>query len=178
MKEDPTKTQADIAAAQVGAQTGGAQAGAGQATQGAAATTGAAQSGSGVQSQGALGQVETVSDIGQGEAAIIAQSQIPAQQIRQNAFYDAVLADEFARRARLATDYDSAIRSLNLITLQNAQVRSNDQNIQASHDSVRANDNAATMDKAMDQITLMALSENPTFQDAIAAKVAAKLKPA
>lgn len=175
MKGKSADADAVIDQAQAGAQTGGSQAGAGQATQGAAAGTGASQAGSGTQAQGSLGQIETVSDIGQSEGSINTQSQIVTQQVRNNAFLDAVLAEEFARRARLATDWDASLRSLNLVTLTNAQVRSNDQNIQAGHDSVRANDNAGTMDKALDQITLMALAENPTFQDAIVAKVVAKM---
>jgi len=165
-------SESTIEQTQAGSQTGGAQSGAGQATQGAAAGTGAAQSGAGVQAQGALGQVDMVADIGQSEGSINTQSQLITQLNRLNQVLDAVNVDEANRRARLATDYDQAIRALNLVTLANAQGRANNQNGQMDHDSTRANDNAATVDKALDQVTVTALSENPTFQDAITAAVA------
>jgi hypothetical protein len=164
-------SESTIGQSQVGSQTVGAQSGAGQATQGAAAGTGAAQSGAGVQAQGALGQIETVADVGQSEGSINTQSQLITQINRLNQMLDAVSVDEANRRARLATDYDQAIRALNLVTLANAQGRANNQNGQMDHDSTRANDNAATTDKALDQVTVTALSENPIFQDAITAGV-------
>lgn len=175
--EDP-KSGAAISETQAGAQTGGAQAGAGQAAQGAAAQTGTAQAGTGAAAQGALAQEETVSDVGQGEGAINTQSQTITQLNRLNQQLDAVLVDEQVRRARLATDYDQDIRALNLITLANAQGRANQQNTQIDHDSERARDNAATIDGGLNEIMLSQLRNDPVFQDAIAAKVAAKLKTA
>lgn len=159
MNSKEASSESDVKNTQAGSQTTSTQAGAGSAAQQAGTQTGQAQSGAGVAAQGALGQEETVSDVGQGEAYILNMKRLVENALNMDEQLKQVLVANAQRVTRNAEDFDGEVRKLSLdalvlgnTALSNAVALANRVNNEAVSNDVRARDASGTHDRNLDSI--------------------------
>lgn len=191
---DTAQSESEIKDTQAGAQTGGAQAGAGSAAQQAGTQTGQAQSGAGAAAQGALGQEETVADVGQGEAYIINMKRLVENALNMDEQIKQVLVRSAQRESTNAGDFDTQVRKLSLDALtlgnqalMNAVALANKVNNDTTeHSKLVSSINQSERERTvrsgdlLDVIREASVSaDTAVYQDALellAVKVAAKMK--